>query len=422
MKALLMLITTLLALAGPPAFAQPYASRPSLDRGQDPAFSLAELDQMLAPIALYPDGLLSQVLMASTYPLEVVEAARWSRSNPDLSGEQAVEAVTEMDWDASVKGLVAFPDVLAKMDEDLDWTRRLGDAFLYQEDDVMDRVQFLRDRAYQAGNLESDEYARVVREGRITYIEPVREHIVYVPYYDPWVAYGSWWHPVYPPAYWAPPPFFYFSYNGFFWSHGIRLSPGFFYSTLYWPRRHILIRHAPWYCRTDDRWWHRDDYTAGQRWNHNPRHRRGVDYRHADLRQRYGRSSASGIPPMTASRNVERPRSSRDNERTASSAERIRTTLASDREPRAIAAGQRTARQVDRARPQPVADNRGAATTPARPVPRPTPRVVPDSGTRPAPAAHHRGRERHAAADNRERSDANRSTYRAAGAALVHRQ
>ena len=105
-----------------------------------PAFTQQELDQMLAPIALYPDSLLSQILMASTYPLEVVEAARWSRANSHLVGEQAVKAVNERNWDPSVKSLVAFPQIIAMMDEKLDWTERLGDAFLAQQTQVMDTV------------------------------------------------------------------------------------------------------------------------------------------------------------------------------------------------------------------------------------------------------------------------------------------
>src|SRR3989304_891274 len=103
-----------------------------------PAFSPQELDQMLAPVALYPDPLLSQILMAATYPLEVVQAARWSRANPHLKGQDAVRAVEPMDWDPSVKSLVAFPQILHRMDEQLEWTRRLGEAFLDQEPPGMD--------------------------------------------------------------------------------------------------------------------------------------------------------------------------------------------------------------------------------------------------------------------------------------------
>src|SRR6056297_3637608 len=128
---------------------EPIVARPASTA--EAGFSEAELDQLLAPIALYPDALLSQVLIAATYPLEIVSAARWSRDNPDLDGENAVAAVADRDWDPSVKALVAFPDLLARLDQDLEWTRNLGDAVLLQEQDVMDSIQFLRARAGRAG-------------------------------------------------------------------------------------------------------------------------------------------------------------------------------------------------------------------------------------------------------------------------------
>src|SRR5262249_9534850 len=154
----------------------------------------------LAPIALYPDSLLSQILMAATYPAEVAEAARWSRSHPGLDGDRAVQEVEYIDWDPSVKSLVAFPQILDMMDEKLDWTQRVGDAFLAQEADVMDTVQDLRDRAYEAGNLRSNEYVRVVSQERVIVLETVNPRVVYVPYYDPLVVYGSWWWPAHPPV------------------------------------------------------------------------------------------------------------------------------------------------------------------------------------------------------------------------------
>src|SRR5688572_21145116 len=130
-------------------------------------FRQEELDQMLAPVALYPDPLLSQVLMASTYPLEIVQAARWSRANPGLKGQAAVNAVEPMDWEASVKSLTAFPQVLAMMSEKLEWTERLGEAFLAQQADVMNTVQELRQRAEAAGHLRPSEQMRVERQGDV---------------------------------------------------------------------------------------------------------------------------------------------------------------------------------------------------------------------------------------------------------------
>ncbi len=274
-------------------------------RGQDydDGFSDPELDQLLAPIALYPDVLLSQVLMASTYPLEIVAAARWSRNNPGLDGEAAVDAVSNMDWDDSVKSLVAFPDLLARLDEDLDWTQQLGDAYLYQEEDVLGRVQALRNRAYAEGHLRDVERVRVVREQEVIYIEPAHPRIVYVPYYNPVVVYGSWpWH-AYPPVYWAHPRVIYGTgraHTGvvIYWGSPISVSPVFYYSHFDWHRRHIVIvnvnRHVhrrPYYGR---------HVVDGRRWQHDPRHRRNVSYSRRALEQRYRtpetrpRSRASG--------------------------------------------------------------------------------------------------------------------------------
>jgi hypothetical protein len=279
----------LLALAMAPAQAERYIVEPIADTvpgnmAEEQGLSQAELDQVLAPIALYPDALLSQVLIAATYPLEIVEAARWSRQNPHLEGDAAVEAVADRDWDPSVKALVAFPDLLAQMDEDLDWTRKLGDAMLFQEEQVMDSIQFLRARADAAGHLETNEYARVIRQEETIIIEPAQTRVVYVPYYDPRVVYGTWWRPAYPPVYWVPPPYYSYGYPGFYWGSGIHLHSGFFFSNFYWPHRSVVIVHTPRYHYSPR---YRHHFAPGQRWKHNPRHRRGVDYRHRDVRQRY---------------------------------------------------------------------------------------------------------------------------------------
>ena len=187
------ILVLLALLAAAPAFAQ--AQR---------VYSQPELDQMLAPLALYPDPLLSQVLMAATYPLEIAEAARWSRANPGLQGDDAVCAAADEDWDPSVKSLLAFPQVLQRMDERPDWTRALGDAFLGQEAQVMDSVQRLRQRAYAAGNLQSGDQLLVQQQGQTIMLLPASPQYVYVPYYDPLVVYGAWWWPAYPPVVWAP--------------------------------------------------------------------------------------------------------------------------------------------------------------------------------------------------------------------------
>lgn len=277
------------------------------------AFSQAELDQMLAPIALYPDTLLSQILMAATYPLEVVQAARWSRANRGLSGEQAIEAVEGESWDPSVKALVAVPQVLAMMDEKLEWTQDLGDAFLAQPEQVAETVQSLRRRAYAAGRLSSSARYRVVhRDGDIV-IEPAEPHVVYVPYYDPRVVYGPWWWAGYPPVYWAPWPGYYaYAGSGFHWSIGIFVGPRFFFSVWDWPHRHIKVVHV-----------HRHVATVQPKkfvhkvWRHDPHHRHGVKYRHAFTEKKFAkpgfrhearRDARKHDPRRWSSRVVERER------------------------------------------------------------------------------------------------------------------
>ena len=188
---------------------------------ENQTFSDAEVDQMLAPIALHPDALLSQILMASSYPLDVGEAVKWSAAHPDDKGDKAVEAVEGESWDPSVKSLVAFPQVLAMMGEKPEWVQDLGDAFLAEPDRVMDRVQYLRRKADEAGNLKSDEQMTVKREDAETpadaqtvvveqappqtiIIQQTSPQVVYVPTYNPTVIYGPWWWPRYSPWYWRP--------------------------------------------------------------------------------------------------------------------------------------------------------------------------------------------------------------------------
>ncbi len=249
------------------------------------AFRQAELDQMLAPVALYPDSLLSQVLMASTYPLEVVQAARWSRANPGVKGQDAVRAVEDREWDPSVKSLTAFPQILAMMDEKLDWTERLGEAFLAQQADVMDSVQALRRRAEAAGNLRSSEQMRVARQGEAIVIEPPTPEVVYVPYYNPVVVYGPWWWPAYPPVYWAPPAYYVVPAHRpvFLWGPGIVISVNFFFSQPDWHRRHVTVVHHTTIVN-------RSVAAAHVRpavWQHNPDHRRGVPFRSEAARERF---------------------------------------------------------------------------------------------------------------------------------------
>jgi hypothetical protein len=261
-------------------------------------YTRAEIDQMLAPIALYPDTVLSHILIAATYPLEVVQAERWVKANPGLEGEAAVNAVENRNWDPSVKALVAFPSVLERMVEDLDWTQRLGEAFMAQEGDVVEAVQGLRARAYAAGNLETNDQVRVVREREIIYVEPAKPNVIFVPYYDTRMVYGPWWWSAYPPVYWYHPPGFYAGLT-YYWGPGYRISPSYFYfSSFHWSRRQVVVVNN-YYYRDRPRSHFRSGrdvarYDGSRRWAHNPRHRRGVSYNSPTLSQQYNLSGRYG--------------------------------------------------------------------------------------------------------------------------------
>ncbi|MGH8744730.1 MAG: DUF3300 domain-containing protein, partial [Burkholderiales bacterium] len=267
-------------------------------------FSQQELDQMLAPIALYPDALLSQILMAATYPLEVVEAARWSRANPNLKGDQAVNAVVQTHWDPSIKSLVAFPQIIQMMDEKLDWTERLGDAFLSQQPQLMDTVQNLRQRAYAAGNLRSTDQIYVEPQGQTIVVVPANPEVIYVPYYDPMVVYGPWWWPAYPPVYWRPWPGYYMRPGirvGFFFGVGVPISAHFFFGVFDWHARHVNVVQVNNFYFNYNRYVERERtiYHVGNvtnnrvAWGHDPDHRRGVPYRSVALREQYKRVSVA---------------------------------------------------------------------------------------------------------------------------------
>jgi hypothetical protein len=244
---------------------------------QPRGWSGAELDRLLAPVALYPDALLAQLLIAATYPDEIVTAARWSRMHPELAGEDAVHAADAFDWDPSVKSLLAFPGLIQRMDENIDWTRELGDAFLAQEQDVMDAVQDLRRRARVAGALASDARVHVAEDGPRIHIVFASPAVVYLPYDDPRVVYGRWWWPAHPPVVWAPWPGYRFVprapgvHIGFWWSSSVRLSVGFFYSDIDWPRREVrVVRVDTWYVHRaiERRAPHRSVVIRPGRWHH----------------------------------------------------------------------------------------------------------------------------------------------------------
>jgi uncharacterized membrane protein YgcG len=258
-----------------------------------PTFSTEELQQMLAPVALYPDPLLAQILMASTYPLEVVEAARWVKKNPNLQGEQLDKAVASKNWDPTVTALTHFPQILSMMNENIEWTSKLGDAFLAQKDDVMNAVQYLRSKAQAEGNLQTTKEQTVVVEKQTIRIEPADPQVIYVPTYNPTVVYGSWWYPAYP-----PPPVYYPGYypGAAFAAGAITFGAGMVAGA-------ALAGSFNWYDHDIDIDINRNvninrsfqGQVSGSRtqvWQHDATHRRGVAYRDSATGQRFGQTRA----------------------------------------------------------------------------------------------------------------------------------
>ena len=263
-------------------------------------FSNEELDQMLAPIALYPDSLLAQVLMAATYPADVVEAAKWSEANPDQQGDTAVNAVADQSWDPSVKSLVAFPQVLAMMSAKPVDVQRLGDAFLAQPSQVMDRVQFLRNKAQEAGNLETNEQQTVSTQAdsgqSVIIIEPAQPQTVYVPVYQPTVVYGAWWYPAYPPYYWAPPRYYYPGgafVAGVVWGAAIVGIHNGLWGGCNWRHGHGSVNiNVNRYNNINVNNRINNVNKSNTNWKHNAANRKGVPYRDDKTRQQYDRKVA----------------------------------------------------------------------------------------------------------------------------------
>lgn len=246
-------------------------------------FSREALAQMLAPIALYPDVLLSQVLMAATYPLEVAEANRWVKNNSELTGPELDEELLDKDWAPSVKALCHFPAVLDLMNERIAETTNIGNAFLVQEKEVIAVIQELRDKAYAQGNLVSTFEQEVIVDNETIIIKPKDPEVIYVPYYDPLVVYGPWMYPDFPPYYWAPGSVK-IGRRILYWP---RFYSGFTFGTwnfFDWRRHYIFIDayQRPRFVRRDH--WR----TQAGPWHHIPRHRRGVAYRDKNTARKYG--------------------------------------------------------------------------------------------------------------------------------------
>ncbi|HEY4406420.1 MAG TPA: DUF3300 domain-containing protein [Xanthobacteraceae bacterium] len=274
---------------------------------QQPAaqpLSTEQLDQLVAPIALYPDNLLGQILTASTYPLEAVMAARWSAANPNVKGPQLEAAMQQQPWDPSIKALAAVPQVLAMMSDKLDWTQQLGDAYLSQPDDIAAAVQRLRLKAQATGSLQASSQQRVRRvpapqpiiiDGRpepdYIVIEPVDPAVLYVPIYDPYVVYGPWAYPAYRPFFWYPPGYAAVGVIGFgapfvvgaaLWAH---------YN---WESRHVDINVANF-----NRFNHTNLSAASLTWQHDPNHRGNIPYSNAALQTKFSKTG-TGTPNPAA--------------------------------------------------------------------------------------------------------------------------
>ncbi|EIA5295143.1 DUF3300 domain-containing protein [Escherichia coli] len=335
------------------------------------AFSTAQIDQWVAPVALYPDSLLSQVLMASTYPTNVAQAVQWSHDNPLKQGDAAIQAVSDQPWDASVKSLVAFPQLMALMGENPQWVQNLGDAFLAQPQDVMDSVQRLRQLAQQTGSLKSSTEQKVITTTKkaipvkqtvtapvipsntvttanpviteptttVISIEPANPDVVYIPNYNPTVVYGNWANTAYPPVYLPPPagePFVDSFVRGFGYSMGVATTYALF-SSIDWDDDHHHddddYHHHDGGHRDGNGWQHNGDNInidvnnfnritgehltdKNMAWRHNPNYRNGVPYHDQDMAKRFHQTDVNGGMSAT-----QLPAPTRDSQRQAAASQ-----------------------------------------------------------------------------------------------------
>jgi hypothetical protein len=266
------------------------AAAPASTSGDQP-LKPEQIDALVSPIALYPDTLLAEVLMASTYPLEVVQATRWVEQNKNLKGDALKAEVDKQGWDESIKSLTATPDVLKMMSDKLDWTQKLGDAVLAQQTDVMDSVQRLRAKADANDKLKTTKQQKVTKksEGGKQYIviEPTDPQTVYVPYYDPAVVYGAWPSPAYPPYYWGAS---YWPGGGALLATGLAFGAGYAVGRwasggnywgggVNWGGNNINVNRPI------------NINNSGNNWNHNVDHRHGVRYNNKDVANKFNKGN-----------------------------------------------------------------------------------------------------------------------------------
>jgi hypothetical protein len=299
------------------SFMIPVCAFAQYDGSTQSVFRQEELDQMLAPIALYPDSLLIQILMAATYPVEVKEARQWADRNSNLQGDSLTAALEQQPWDASVKSLVNFPAILAMMSNRIDWTQNVGDAFLCQKDQVMAAIQTLRAKAYSQGNLHSTSEQVVTVRDQYIMIEPVSPSVVYVPTYNPSVVYGPWWYPAYPPYDYHPPGFAPVSAGVLAFGAGVACGVAWSYAwgNVNWPSRRVYVnppRNAPAYIPPGGG--ARPPYAPGNpdihrtgpampppaagEWRHDPAHRQGMAYKDPNMGRQFGQPGQPAANPV----------------------------------------------------------------------------------------------------------------------------
>ena len=270
-----------------------------------------QLDSLVAPIALYPDPILSQVLVASTYPLEIVEAARWLGQNSSLQGKALVDAAAKQSWDASVQALVVLPDLLKRLNQDISWTSDLGNAFLAQQEGVMEAVQRMRQKAQSNGALQSTKEQQVSTstQGGNTYIEiqPANPQVVYVPEYNPVAVWGQPVYP-YPPIYYPPSTGAIIAAGAI--SFGVGVAVGAIWTGGWggwgwgcgWGRNNVVINNN-FISRNN---FSRVNVANGNNWVHNPAHRGGVPYNNRNVANQFNRARGSVNARPTAAQTQQR--------------------------------------------------------------------------------------------------------------------
>lgn len=268
---------------------------PAKEQAPPKTFATEQLEQLAAPIALYPDPLVAQILMASTYPLEIVEASRWVEQNSALKGEALEEALKQNEWDPSVKSLCGFPTVLKRMNDNLAWTRDLGDAFLAQKTELMDTIQTMRRKALDAGTLKTTEQQKIVQDDGKIVVQPANPDVIYVPTYSPAVVYGpSWYYPYsYYPGWYDPWPWAFVSFGiGFFWGSGC-------WSSCDWHNHCCNVNCNQFNTFNSHTSAHPTQSnipgTSGgtKTWQHDPAHRAGVNYRSPQVAHEFGAAPGS---------------------------------------------------------------------------------------------------------------------------------